>query len=671
MKRIVHIVTLAAIVLLSGCQDNKVYINDKVASYKGYNEYPSYNGGDLGVNYSPKKTFIKLWSPGVQEVKINIYNTDSDSQATETLACFITPQGVWIAELKGDYKNKYYTFQVKHNDVWSNEEADPYAKAVGTNGKRGMIVDMAETNPQGWAEDKSPALEASTDIIIYELHIRDLSISPTSGIVNKGKYIAFTEDNTKSAEGLATGIDHIAELGATHVHLLPSFDYCSVDESRLDEPQFNWGYDPQNYNVPDGSYSTNPSDAKVRINEYKQMVQAIHKRGLRVVMDVVYNHTGMTKESNLDQLVPGYYYRQWDDGTYSDASACNNEVASDRDMVRKFIVESVKYWVKEYHVDGFRFDLMAIHDQATMNLIAKELKAIDPSIFIYGEGWTANDSPLPEDERALKKYVSKMPQVAVFSDDIRDAIKGDVFVSTSQGFVNGNPDLAPSVMFGIVASGSHPQIDYSNVNYSKEAYTDEPSQVINYVSCHDNNTLYDKLKATLPKASHAELTRLNALSNAIVLTSQGIPFLHAGVEMNRTKNGEHNSYNLSDKINQIDWTWKAQNIDLFNFYKNMIAMRKAHPAFRMPTNEMIQKHLVFDTNVPKGVIAYTLKNSANGDAWKNIYVLFNGSKIPQNISLPTGDWTVAVRGMEVNQAGIAPAKGVYHAPAQSAVVLFQ
>ena len=666
MKQLIAFVVIVTC-MFSACNNEKQYRNDM--TYSSFDQYPVYNGDDLGVVFLPEKTTFKLWSPSAQEVKVNIYGKDYDVEEVpeETHACYMEDNGVWILELKGNYKDKYYTFQAKHDENWSNEVADPYAKAVGMNGRRGMVVDEKETNPEGWENDRSPQLESVSDIVLYELQIRDFSISPNSGMIHKGKYKAFTESGTKLSESVSTGIDHIAELGVTHVHLLPSYDFRSIDESNLDKPQYNWGYEPQNYNVPEGSFSSDPSDGKVRIREYKEMVQALHHKGLRVVMDVVYNHTENTDFSNFDQLVPDYYYRQWEDGTYSDGAACGNELASEREMVRRFIIESVKYWVKEYHIDGFRFDLMALHDQETMNEIASELRKIDPTIFIYGEGWTAKETPLPENQRALKKYAYRMNDIAVFSDDIRDGIKGSVFYLDLPGFVNGNPALAPYVKFGIVAAGYHPQLDTTVIR----PYTLAPFQIINYVSCHDNNTLYDKLKFTLPKANHEELTRLNALSNAIILTSQGIPFLHAGVEMNRTKKGEENSYNLPDSINQIDWEWKVANKDLFHFYQGLIALRKNHPAFRMPTNEMVCEHLQFMETGKRDVIAYQIIDNANNDSWKNIVVAFNGSKQSRKLNLPQGDWTVALQGMEINEKGLAIVNNSYTIPRQSAVILFQ
>ena len=576
MNQILPILFIIGIAVLFACNSKK-----KEETANNYSDYPVYEGNDLGVTYSKEKTILKLWSPMAQAVKLKIYKTSSGNDLVEEHDGKKQDQGVWIIELSGDYKDKYYTFQVQFNSKWNNENPDPYAKAVGVNGVRGMIVDLEETNPDDWAEDKSPAFMNPTDAIIYELHVRDLSSHKSSGIKHKGKFLAFTEEGTKNPAGLSTGIDHIQELGVTHIHLLPSFDFRSVDESQLEKNEFNWGYDPLNYNTPEGSYSTNPEDGKVRIKEFKQMVQSLHKKGLRVIMDVVYNHTGKTHDSNLDQLVPGYYYRQWEDGKYSDAAACGNELASDREMVRKFMVESVKYWAQEYHVDGFRFDLMAIHDIETMNTIAAELKKIDSSILLYGEGWTAADSPLPEEKRALKVHAYQLKDVAVFSDDIRDGIKGNVFDEKSTGFVNGSTKMKETIKIGVVASGNHPQVDYTKGYYAKKAYTSTPSSIINYVSCHDNHTLYDKLKISQPKASEADLIKMHKLANTIVFTSQGTAFINAGVELKRTKGGEHNSYNLPDSINQINWNWKTDNIELFKYYQNLIHLRKSHPAFRM------------------------------------------------------------------------------------------
>ena len=639
-------------------------------AYNPFLSYPFYRGNDLGVTFSGSAITLKVWSPPAQQMKLKLYKTSTDNDLAEEVTCKKDPTGVWTASLRPDRKNLYYTFQANVLGKWCDETPDPYVKAAGVNGKRGQLVDLRETNPPGWENDRSPAMKNPTDAILYELHIRDLSIAPNSGIKHKGKFLGLTETGTTNGHGQSTGIDHIADLGVTHVHLLPAFDFCSVDESKPDVPQFNWGYDPQNYNVPEGSYATDAENGKVRIREFKQMIQAMHQKGLRVVMDVVYNHTGRTHDSSFDRLVPGYYYREWEkDDAYSNGSGCGNEIASDRAMVRKFIIESVVYWTKEYHVDGFRFDLMAIHDLETMNQVSAALHAIDPSIIIYGEGWTAGDTPLPEKYRSLKVNAAKMNGIAVFSDDIRDAVKGSVFEDKSTGFASGNAGVTETVKFGIVAAGEHPQLDYSKMSYTKAPYTTNPGEVINYVSCHDNNTLYDKLKISRPDAPEQELIRMHKLANTIVLTSQGIPFLHAGVEMKRTKGGEHNSYNKPDSVNRINWDWKFENRELLAYYKDLIALRKAHPAFRMADSEMVKKNLLFLPVTDPQLIAYQLKDHANNDPWKQIIVIFNGSEVEKQVALPEGTWSVALQEYKFRYDKISVSGTAKVAPS-SAMILF-
>jgi pullulanase len=559
--------------------------------------------------------------------------------------------GTWRAVINKDIKNKYYTFQIKQDGNWLLEAPDIYAKAVGINGHRGMVADMASTNPADWQNDRRPALKNATDIIIYETHIRDISIAPNSGIKHKGQFLGLAETGTKSPDGESTGLDHIKELGATHVHILPSFDFNSIDEKKPNE-KYNWGYDPLNYNVPEGSYSTNPYDGNVRIKEFKSMVQAMHKKGLRVILDVVYNHTSDTKNANFSQFAPGYFYRQNPDGSYSNATACGNEVASERAMVRKFMIESVVYWAKEYHLDGFRFDLMGVHDIETMNQISIALHKINPTIFIYGEGWTAGNSPLPEAQRAVKVNTGKLDKIAVFSDDIRDGLHGGWSNIKEKGFVSGAADKAENVKFGIVASTPNKQVDYSKVNYSKAAWAAQPYQTITYASCHDDNTLFDRLKISNPDASEADLIKMDKLANAIVLTSQGVPFLHSGAELLRTKQGVANSFNSPDAINQIDWSRKTKYKAVFEYYKGLIALRKSHPAFRMPSTKMIQDNLKFIDTGDTGVIAYQISNNANGDKWKNILVVLNGNTSAKTVRLPAGKWTLVADEELVNQKGI-------------------
>ena len=597
-------------------------------------DYPAYTGTDLGLTYSKTASTFKIWSPPAEAAELIFYKEGDGGNIFKTIQLTKTAKGVWQAKLPRDWKGMFYSFRVKINGQWRNEVADPYAKSVGVNGKRAMVLDLKATNPAAWVKDKSPSFSATnskTDAVLYELHIRDASSNENSGIKYKGKFLGLAEEGTKSSDGLATGLSHLKELGVTHIHLLPFFDYNSVDESQPEKKQYNWGYDPLNYNVPEGSYSTNAADGVTRIKELKQMIAAFHKNGLRVVMDVVYNHVADLKSSNFEQLVPGYYFRHKADGSFSDATACGNETASEMPMMRKFMLESVLYWVKEYHIDGFRFDLMGVHDIETMNLIAAALHKIRPDILLYGEGWTAGASPLPDAARALKKNAAKLDRIAVFSDDVRDGIKGSVFDIKDRGFASGKMGTEESIKFGVVAASNHPQVKMDKVNYSKEAYAAAPCNVITYCECHDNNTLWDKLVLSCPDASREELVKMQQLALTIVLTSQGIPFLHAGTEFLRNKKGVENSYNAGDSINAIDWAMKKENLFVNIYVAALIKMRRAHPAFRMTTNEQIKKQLHFDENVPAGVIAYSINGAAVGDKWKKIYVAFNGSKNPAKI----------------------------------------
>ncbi len=633
-------------------------------------DYPVYKGNDLGVSYSPKKTAFKVWAPTASAVKLILYKTGDGGEMVSTVSMSKEQQGVWLTQIAHDIKNLYYTFQVQQNGKWLAETPDIYAKAVGVNGKRGMVVNLVETNPINWKNDKRPPLKSFTDIIIYESHVRDFSISKYSGIKHKGKFLGLTQTGTKNADGLSTGLDHLKELGVTHIHLLPSFDFNSIDESKDGLHAYNWGYDPLNYNVPEGSYATNPYDGRVRITEFKQMVQALHLNGIRVILDVVYNHTS-NRQAPFNQFVLGYFYRHNADGSYSNATACGNETASEKAMMRKFMIESVAYWAREYHLDGFRFDLMGVHDIETMNQVSDTLHKIDPGIFIYGEGWTAGASPLPENVRAVKKNTYKLNKIAAFSDDIRDALRGPFDNVKEKGFVSGANGTIESVKFGIVASTQHPQIDYKKINHSKAPWAAEPYQTISYVSCHDDNTLYDRLIITNPGASEADLIKMDKLSQSIVLTSQGVAFLQSGAEMLRTKQGVANSYNSPDSINEIDWSRKSKYKDVFDFYKSLISLRKHHPAFRMPTTEMIQQHLKFiDTEDPL-LLVYQINNYANGDHWKDILVLLNGNKADRTIQIPAGNWLLAVDGNNVNEKGLKQLALKVTVPATSAYILYK
>jgi pullulanase len=615
--------------------------------------YPVYNGKDLGLTYSPAAATFKIWAPTATAARLNVYKSDMGGSVIRSINMNKGENGVWQITVPENLKNSYYTFQVNIGNAWGEEVVDPYAKACGTNGLRAQVIDLKETNPVGWEKDKSPNFSSTnkqTDAVIYELHVRDASIHASSGIKNKGKFLGLAEVGTKNSAGQYTGLSHLKEFGVTHVHLLPFYDYNSVDETKA-AVQYNWGYDPVNYNIPEGSYSTNPSDGKVRIKELKELIKTMHSNGLRIIMDVVYNHTALTKNSNFNILVPDYYYRKRADGTFSDASSCGNETASDHAMFQKFMIESVVYWVKEYHIDGFRFDLMGIHDIETMNLISDTLHKIKPSIVLYGEGWTSSSSPLPDDKRALKKNAAKLNGIAVFSDDMRDGIKGSVFNINDRGFATGQIENSESVKFGIVAAGTHPQINYSKVNYSKEPYTAGPAGLINYADCHDNNILWDKIELSFKEASVAQRTKMHELAYAIVLTAQGASFLHAGTEFLRTKNGVENSFDKGDLVNGIDWDLKTKNNASYQFIKNLVQIRRAHPAFRMQTAQQIATHLNFENNQPAGIIAYTINGAAVGDSWKKIWVAFNGSQNPQTLTVPKGTWKVGFYGQDASKIG--------------------
>lgn len=614
-----------------------------VLAQKNLEPYPLYNGKDLGLTYTPNTSTFKIWAPTASDAILKLYSSDLGGVAYDSLKMQMGENGIWEISVNKDLKNNYYTFQVLINQVWSVEVIDPYAKACGTNGLRAQVINLKETNPVGWLQDKSPNFSLGnqqTDAVIYELHVRDASIHANSGIKNKGKFLGLAELGTKNSSGLSTGIAHLKEMGVTHIHLLPFYDYNSVDETQPN--QYNWGYDPVNYNIPEGSYSTNPADGNVRIKELKKMIKTFHSNGLRIIMDVVYNHTALTKNSNFNILVPNYYYRMRTDGTFSDATACGNETASDKAMFRKFMLESVVYWVKEYHIDGFRFDLMGVHDIETMNLIADTLRKIKPSIVLYGEGWTAGSSTLSEEKRALKKNASQLKGIAVFSDDIRDGIKGSVFNIDDRGFATGKIDNSESIKFGIVAAVNHPQINYSKVNYSKAPYTASPAGVINYADCHDNNILWDKIALSYKDATVDNRIKMHQLAYAIVLTSQGTSFLHAGTEFLRTKNGVENSFDKGDIVNSINWDFKSKNNLTYQYIRKLIKIRRVHPAFRMQSAMSIAKNLVFKNNLPEGIIAYTLNGSAVKDSWKKIWVAFNGKLTAETITLPTGNWKIGL-----------------------------
>lgn len=600
------------------------------------------------VEYSPKETTFQLTtSPDVKKVNVLLSDTDSDNPAEQMIKQMKrVGAGKWELTVKSDLKGKYYLFSV-YNNAQPDNTPGIFAKAVGVNGKRGAIVDLRDTDPEGWNSDVRPTLNNPCDLVIYEMHHRDFSVDLSSGLKNKGKFLALTEPKA---------IEHLQRLGVNAVHILPSFDYASVDESKPDAPQYNWGYDPLNYNVPEGSYSTDAATPTTRIREFKQMVQALHKAGIRVILDVVYNHTFDINGSNFQKTYPDYFYRKTAEGKYSDGSGCGNETASEKPLMREFMKESVEYWVKEYHIDGFRFDLMGVHDIETMNEIRAMVDKIDPSIYIYGEGWSAGSCAYPQEKLAMKAHAKQLDGIGAFCDDMRDALRGPFSDDHKGGFLIGEPNQEESIKFGIVGAIAHPQIDMTKVNYSREAWTNEPSQMVAYVSCHDDMCLTDRLRATMPYITDDELIRLDLLAQTAVLTSQGVPFILAGEEMLRDKKGVHNSFRSPDSINRLDWNNLKRYPQVFDYYAGLIALRKAHPAFRMGKAEEVRKNLEF-VDAPKGVVAFRLKNNAGGDAWQNIYVVLNSQKTPQSVKVAEGSYTKVVANGKVNAEGLGLISG--------------
>lgn len=601
-----------------------------------------------GVEYSPKATTFHITtSPDVKKVNVLLSDTDSDSPTEQlTKQMKRVGAGKWELTVKSDLKGKYYLFSV-YNSAQPDNTPGIFAKAVGVNGKRGAIVDLRDTDPEGWADDVRPAISNPCDLVIYEMHHRDFSVDLSSGLKHKGKYLALTEPKA---------IEHLQRLGVNAVHILPSFDYASVDESKPDVPQYNWGYDPLNYNVPEGSYSTDAATPTTRIREFKQMVQALHRAGIRVILDVVYNHTFDINGSNFQKTYPDYFYRKTAEGKYSDGSGCGNETASEKPLMREFMKESVEYWIKEYHIDGFRFDLMGVHDIETMNEIRAMVDRIDPYIYIYGEGWSAGSCAYPQEKLAMKANAKQLNGIGAFCDDMRDALRGPFSDDHKGGFLIGEPDQEESIKFGIVGAIAHPQIDMTKVNYSREAWTNEPSQMVAYVSCHDDMCLTDRLRATVPYITDDELIRLDLLAQTAVLTSQGVPFILSGEEMLRDKKSVHNSFRSPDSINRLDWNNLKRYPQVFDYYAGLIALRKAHPAFRMGKAEEVRKHLEF-VDAPKGVVAFRLKDNAGGDAWRNIYVVLNSQKTPQNVKVAEGSYTTVVANGKVNADGLGLISG--------------
>ena len=600
------------------------------------------------LTYTKEVSSFKLNAPSkAKSVKVNIYNKGVGGEVLKTVKMKRNGTDQWTADIPGDLKGLFYTFQVQTGRKAMQETPGVFAKAVAVNGRRAAIVDMGETNPEGWDNDRRPLTKSPVDLVIYEMHHRDFSISPTSGLKNKGKFLALTEPKA---------VYYLKNLGVNAVHLLPSFDYASVDESKPDVPQYNWGYDPLNYNVPEGSYSTDASCPVARIREFKQMVQALHKAGIRVILDVVYNHTFNIEESNFNLTYPGYYFRTTADGKISDGSGCGNETASEKPLMRQFMIESVLYWAKEYHIDGFRFDLMGIHDIETMNLIRKALDEVDPNIYMYGEGWSAGTCAYPVEKLAMKANTRQLDRIGAFCDDMRDAIRGPFNDDHKAAFLGAIPGNEESIRFGIAGCIDHPQIDMSKVNYSKAPWANSPAQMISYISCHDDMCVVDRLKASIPGITTDELIRLDLLGQTMVFTSQGVPFIYAGEEVLRDKKGVHNSYKSPDYINAIDWTNKDRYPQVFDYYRGLMELRRNHPAFRMADASMVRQHLEY---IPTSdcTICFRLKDNANGDSWQDIIVILNASKKAQKVAIPEGCWTSVCEGGIINLAGIAEYKG--------------
>ncbi|MCM8711876.1 type I pullulanase [Clostridium sp. SYSU_GA19001] len=590
-----------------------------------------YTDEALGCFYSQNSTLFKVWSPAASSINLLLYKS-GDPSIDERPASFPMSEknGVWSLKIDNNLNGFFYTYEVTVYGK-KNEAVDPYAKALGINGHRAAIIDFNSANPNNFEKDISPKLENLTDAIIYETSIRDISMHKDSGVQNKGKFLGLAEENTKSSKGLSTCLSHILELGVTHVQLMPIYDFSYVSTDERNPVKYNWGYDPQNYNCPEGSYSTNPYNPITRILELKTLVQTMHKHGLCINMDVVYNHVFNLENENLEKIFPGYYFRFYENGTPSNGSGCSNDTASERLMMRKFIVDSVYYWAKEYHIDGFRFDLMGIHDITTMNVVREKLNSLNRPIMLYGEGWNLN-TMLPEELKANMKNSIKMPHIGHFNDIFRNSIRGNVFIKEDKGFVSGKEGLEEIIKNCIVGC-----TDYFNKGNS---LFQTPDQSINYVSAHDNNTLWDKLEFSNPDADKEELKAMHKLSNAIVLTSQGIAFLHSGAEFCRTKYGVEDSVKSGDAVNCMDWDRKSDFLDVMEYYKGLIKLRREHSAFRMNNVDMIRKHLEFLSNTPKNVIAFILKNYANNDTWKDILVIYNGNKKKVKVSIPEGYWNI-------------------------------
>ncbi len=622
----------------------------------------TYEGDDLGANWSKEETFFRLWAPTAEAVKINLYQT-GDYRVDDLIEQVeMTPDvnGTWTATVEGDLNGTYYTYSVDVDGV-TNEACDPYARAVGVNGKRAMVIDLDATDPEGWAEDVPPVPASITDAIIYELHVRDLSVDENSGITNKGKFLGLIEQETTTPEGIPTGLDHIKNLGVTHIHLLPSYDYGSVDETQLEDNVFNWGYDPVNYNVPEGSYSTDPYNGEVRVKEFKQMVKGLHDNGIQVIMDVVYNHVYSGEEFCFNKIVPLFFSRVNADGIFSAGSACGNDTASERAMVKKYIVDSVKYWADEYHIDGFRWDLVGLIDTETINEVMEQVHQTHPHVIFYGEGWTMS-TQLTKEGYTLTTQVNsqEVPGFAFFSDTLRDAIRGGNSNNSKPGYVANTGGFAGNI---------------SDCFLGAPAWCKSPTQTINYASCHDNHTLFDRITMSTPDSSFSDRVKMNNLSAAIVMTSQGVPFIHAGEEMLRSKPLEdgtfdHNSYRSSDEVNNLKWAdLSREEYALTNrYYQGLIEFRKAHPALRMTTAEEVAEKITKLDGLDFNVLGFHIAAGANGEE-NELIVVFNPNAASSTVTLPEGDWTICISGNKAGIASLGTATGTATAEPISALVL--
>jgi pullulanase, type I len=581
----------------------------------------------------PHQTTFTLNAP--QQPTLRLYADGEGGKPLQQYKMRAAGKHRWTLTLKRNLQGKFYTFDIGHG-----ETPGVFATAVGVNGKRAAIIDRATTNPVGWAQDKRPALLSPADQVIYELHVRDFTHKmPNNAHPDKFLGVADT-----------AALAHLKRLGVTAVHLLPSFDFSSIDETKPHLPAYNWGYDPQNYNVPEGSYATNAYDPATRIKEFKQMVQALHRAGIRVILDVVYNHTADIEHSNFQRTYPDYYYRKHADGGYSDGSGCGNETASEKPLMRAFIIESIVYWAREYHIDGFRFDLMGVHDIKTMNAACRALHKIDPSIFVYGEGWSAGQCAYPSHLLASKAHMKQMPGIAAFSDELRDGLRGPFYDDKQGAFIAGVSGAEERIKFGIVGGIAHPQVNMQQVGGDHLPWNDDPTQFISYVSCHDDMCLVDRLRASVPNLTPEMLVRLDCLAQSVVMLSQGVPFMLSGEEMLRDKQGVHNSYQSPIEINALPWQNLQRYPQLFTYYQRLIALRRHHPAFRLGNANLIRQHLSF-LPTQSNLVGFMLTGHAGGDVWDNIVVVFNANNEARKVTVPKGRYTIVASNGTINETG--------------------